>query len=289
MKTKIVAVAVAFLLLISSSAALNLESIGLGKGKGAIVSLSGTIQPSSSDSLLSSGGGITPQQVRQINEKVKQGNYRAVIYEINSGGGTVVASKEIMRSIEDMKIPTVCRFRDITASGAYLFSLGCDRIVADSATITGSIGVKSSFFEFTGAMERYGVRYVNITSGKYKDISSPYQNASKREKEILEEKAEMIHEQFLNLVEEKRNVSERELQRIGTGNIFLGTEAKKLGLVDRLGGRETAFEVAENMTGSDLKFEKVETQSSSLFSMVSMNSFIQNLLGTGSVPLKAAY
>jgi protease-4 len=284
-KKSILALSVSILFFAASATAF---SFNLDQGKGAMVSLSGTVQPSSSGSIYSTGG-ITPQHVRDMNEKVREGNYDAVVYEINSGGGTVVASKEVMRAIDDMDIPTVCRFRDISASGAYLFAMGCDKIVADSATLTGSIGVKSSYLEYSGLLERYGVEYVNISSGKHKDISSPYQNATEREKEILQEKADKIHRQFLELVQDNRNVSEEEMERIETGNIFLGSEAEELGLVDRLGGRETAFTVAENMTSKkEIKFSKVESQQSFNFlSMLSANSFVENLLNLKEVPLKA--
>lgn len=286
-KKSILALSVSILFFAASATAF---SFNMGQGKGAIVSLSGTVQPSSSGSLLSGGGGISPGEVRDLNEKISKGGYDAVVYEINSGGGTVVASKEVMREIEEMEIPTVCRFRDIAASGAYLFSLGCDRIVADSSSITGSVGVKSSYLEFSEAMERYGVDYVNVSSGRYKEIGSPYQNASDEEREILRENARRIHEQFLEMVEDNRNLTEEELEEIRTGKIILGSEAKELGLVDSLGGREKAFTVAEEAAGRNMTFSNVDqTQEFSFLSMLSMDSMVGNLLDFREVPLTASY
>lgn len=283
MKLKILAIAVVFF---SASAAGF--SFDLNQGKGAIVQLSGNIQSSSSGSALTGDGGITPGEVRDLNEKVEKENYDAVVYEINSGGGTVVASKEIMREIDSMEIPTVCRFRDVAASGAYLFSLGCDHVVADSASITGSIGVRSSYLEFSEAMNEYGINYVNITSGEYKDVGSRYMNATEEDKEILQEKADKIHQQFLEQVQSKRNLTQEEYEEVSTGVIFLGSEAENVSLVDELGGRQTAFDTAEKMTGKDLKFSKVETQSSfsftSLLASVNLGSFLSS-----EVPLKAAF
>lgn len=279
--------AATLLMLLTSASAF---SFGMSQEKGAVVQLSGTIQPSSSGSLFSGGGGITPGEVRDINERIETQGYDVVVYEVNSGGGTVVASKEVMREIEDMEIPTVCRFRDIAASGAYLFSLGCDRIVADSASITGSVGVRSSYLEFSEAMEHYGVDYVNITSGKYKEIGSSYQNTSQEEREILSENAEKIHQQFLSMVEEERNLTEEDLEEVSTGKIILGSEAEELGLVDTLGGRETAYSVAENMTGEEVEFSSAsQTQDFNLFSILSMDSLVGNMLDLRETPITASY
>lgn len=256
MKYKILILSILFLT--ASTAAFSFNS---DKGKGAIIELSGTIQSSSSGSLYSSGG-ITPQNVRSLNERVEKEGYDAVIYEINSGGGPVVASKEIKREIENLDATTICRFRDVSASGAYLFSLGCDKIVADSATITGSIGVTSSYLEFSEAMEEYGINYVNISSGKYKEVGSQYSETTDEKKEILQEKSDKIHTQFLELVRENRNITDSEHRNISTGVVYLGSEAKEIGLVDELGGREVAKSQAENVTGKDLTFQKLSDQQS---------------------------
>ena len=270
----------------ASGAAISFSS---GTGKAAMVTLSGTIQPSASGSLYS-GGGMTPENIREINNRIQNGNYEAVVYEINSGGGTVVASKEIMRDIEKMEVPTVCRFRDLAASGAYMISLGCDKIVADPASMTGSIGVKSSYLEFSGALDEFGVEYVNITAGKNKDVGSPYRNATPEQKEILQEKAEKVHQQFLDLVRENRNISEGNFSDVRTGTIFLGTEAEEIGLVDSLGGREEAFNTAENLAGKNLSFSGVQReQSLGLLSLLSADIFLGNFLGANQAPLKASF
>ena len=233
---------------------------------------------------------MTPANVREINDRIQKGNYDAVVYEINSGGGTVVASKEIMRDVQDVDIPTICRFRDLAASGAYMISLGCDHIVADPASMTGSIGVKSSYLEFSGALNEFGVEYVNITAGKNKDVGSPYRNATPEQREILQDKAEKVHRQFLDLVRENRNISEGNFSDVRTGTIFLGTEAEQIGLVDSLGGREEAFDTAEKLAGKNLSFSTVQReQSLGLLSLLSADSFLGNVLGADQAPLKASF
>lgn len=265
MKRKI-AVLTAALLLISTglASALSLDSMFEPTGKAAVIQLSGSIAPTSSGF----SSGITPEKVRDLNSRARQQNADAVVYEINSGGGAVVASKEVMRSIESMEVPTVCRLRDTGASGAYLAALGCDKIVADSATLTGSIGVRSSYLQYTGLMDKLGLKYVNITAGENKELGSPYQNISEEEKQRLKQKAETIHREFVQKVDEERNLTDLELENVSTGEAILGSRAEELGLVDEIGGRQTAYNTAENLTGMKLRFNELETtQGLSLFSL----------------------
>jgi protease-4 len=283
---KKILIAVLLVFMAASATAFSFDSFKTQE-KAALVQLSGSISTGSSSSVFSTGG-ISPSEVRNINERVEDAGYEAVIYEINSGGGTVVASKEVMREIESAEFETVCRFRDVAASGAYLFSLGCDRIVADSASLTGSVGVRSSFLEFSEAMEDYGVEYINITSGKYKEVGSQYVNASQKDKSILKEKSEKIHEQFLTLVEEKRNISSEDMEEIETGEIILGEKASELGMVDRLGGRETAKNVTEELTGEDLKFGELGTEEQfSLFSLLTMDVSLGDFFAESAAPITA--
>lgn len=283
MKGKVLAVSIIFL-----ASATTAFSFDTSQGSVALVQLSGTITPSSSGGVYSSSG-ITPGQVRDLNDKVEEEGYDAVVYEINSGGGAVVASKEVMRDIERLDIPKVCKFRDVAASGAYLFSLGCDRIVADSSTLTGSIGVRSSYLEFSEAMNRYGVDYVNISSGKYKEVGSPFQNISEGERQILQDRSDAIHEQFLKLVRSERNITDSEHVPISTGAIYLGSEAEEIGLVDATGGRQRAIEAAENMTGEELSVEEVSTETSFSFTSL-LASFKPGILPElENIPIVASY
>lgn len=234
-----------FIIALASPAA---AFLGTQSGQAAVIKLDGAITPSTSNSLTSAGG-ITPEGVRELKQKALARNPDAIIIEWNSGGGAVVASKDIKRIIQDIEKPTVCRFRDVAASGAYIASLGCDKIIADSATITGSIGVKSSYLEYSGLLDKLGVEYINISSGNLKEIGSPYQNITDEERDILTQKNRMVRDQILGMVEKERNLSESDLNEIESGSIFLGSEAQQLGLVDALGGRESALEAAENISG----------------------------------------
>lgn len=281
---KKVIVFLATLFLISGATALSIQDIlndiEQEQGDVAIIQLSGTIVPEASGF----STGITPDRIRSLNQQAENQNVDAVIYEINSGGGAVVASKDLRRNIEAVEVPTVCRFRDTGASGAYLAALGCDEIVADSATITGSIGVTSSYIEFSDLMDEIGISYVNITAGENKEVGSPYKEPTEEEKEILAEKSQLIGDEFLNDVVEGRNLTEDQREEISTGEIFLGSEAQELGLVDSLGGRNQAIQEAENLTDMDLRPVSVtQTQSFNLFSLLFSGASINSNQGLKAV------
>lgn len=281
---KKVIVFLATLFLISGATALSIQDIlndiEQEQGDVAIIQLSGTIVPEASGF----STGITPDRIRSLNQQAENQNVDAVIYEINSGGGAVVASKDLRRNIEAVEVPTVCRFRDTGASGAYLAALGCDEIVADSATITGSIGVTSSYIEFSDLMDEIGISYVNITAGENKEVGSPYKEPTEEEKEILAEKSQLIGDEFLNDVVEGRNLTEDQREEISTGEIFLGSEAQELGLVDSLGGRNQAIQEAENLTDMDLRPVSVtQTQSFNLFSLLFSGASVNSNQGLKAV------
>ena len=225
-------------------------------GDVAVIGMEGQIMPSST------GFGadtITPEQVNDLNDDAIEQGADAIIYEWNSGGGSVVASKEVKDAIESTEVPTVCRFRDVAASGAYLASLGCDSIVSDSASMTGSIGVTGSYLEFSDLMEEYGVSYVNVTAGEHKETGSPFQEATEEDMEILEDLVDDVHKEFLTAVDEGRNMSDEELEEVETGRIMLGSEAEELNMVDEIGGQDKAVEEAENLTEMNLETFRVET------------------------------
>lgn len=279
-------VAIATLTIGGLAASQDLE-LSQQKGDVAIVQLSGSITPEATGGFNPSG--ITPESVRSKNDRAQEKDPDAIIYEINSGGGAVVASKEVMREIDSIAKPTVCRFRDVSASGGYLIALGCDRIVADSATLTGSIGVRSSYLEFGGLLERYDIDYVNISSGKYKEIGSRYTNLSEEERQILLKKTEKIHEEFVATVDENRNISDENMEEISTGEPFLGERAQDLGLVDGIGGRTAAIREAENMTGKNLSTVEVSSASDFNFlSLLTAEISLENFVSKSS-PIRAEY
>ncbi|MFB6088978.1 MAG: signal peptide peptidase SppA [Candidatus Aenigmatarchaeota archaeon] len=179
----------------------------------------------------------------------------AFVFTINSPGGSVVASKSIMEMINNIRKPTVCKINDIGTSGAYWIASGCDIIVADSLSMTGGIGATASYLEYSGLFEKYGINYERLVSGKYKDTGTPYRNLTERERGKLMDKLNKIHDVFVKSVSENRGLNYSFMKNISDGSVYLGSEAKELGLVDYLGGEEKVREVLHNKLDKEIRYE----------------------------------
>ena len=197
------------------------------------------------------GDGASSQRIiAQLIAAEQDDSVKAVILEVNSPGGTVVASAEIANVIEAMDKPVVTWMREIGASGAYWIASSTDYIVADPATLTGSIGVTSSYLQFADLMDKYGVTYESITYGEYKEAGSPYKNLTDEERGLLQHKVDIIGELFIAHIAKARGLPEETVRPLANGEILLGSEALKLGLIDELGGEATAFAVAKELSGA---------------------------------------
>jgi protease IV len=187
--------------------------------------------------------------VDQIKKAQDDSTIKGVIFEINSPGGTVVASEEIVNAIKNLNKPKIAWIREVGASGAYWAASSTDKIIADPMSITGSIGVLGSYIEFSGLMQKYGVTYEQLNGGKYKDLGSPYTNLTNDERVLLQSKINLIHEYFINSVAKNRNMSVEKIRKLADGSFYLGLEAKENGLIDELGGKQEAIDSIKNLAG----------------------------------------
>ncbi|MBI4980202.1 signal peptide peptidase SppA [Candidatus Woesearchaeota archaeon] len=178
--------------------------------------------------------------VEFIESAEESSQIEAIVLEINSPGGSPVASDEIGTAIKKAKKPVVTVIREVGASGGYWIASASEHIIANKMSITGSIGVYSSFLEFSGLMEKYGVGYERVVGGENKDMGSPYLKLSEEKKKILQAKIDKVHTYFIQEIATNRNLSESKVREMATGEFFLGSEALELGLVDELGDKETA-------------------------------------------------
>lgn len=199
-----------------------------------------------------SGGGPS-SQIRGANsdriiQKIKWAQdhgVRALIFEINSPGGSVLPSKEVADCIKSLRTPTVAWVRDLAASGGYWIASACNRIVADSASGVGSIGVISIHLEFSELMKKYGVGYEGFKTGEFKDMGVPFRKSTQKERQSIQDHIGQIHKMFVESVAENRGLDPKKVAAIADGRLFLGDEGKKLGLVDKLGGRAEAVRQCE--------------------------------------------
>ena len=190
-------------------------------------------------------GVVSPDAVQKKIQFARQRGFRAVIFEINSPGGAVVASKEIADAVKDSGLHTVAWIRDVGASGAYWVASVCERIVADPCSGVGSIGVIGQHIEVSELMKKYGVRYEGFKSGEFKDMGVPFRKTTQKEKKVIQDHIDDLHKFFVSEVAANRGLAERTLAKYADGRVFMGREAKEIGLVDFLGGRAEAIRQAE--------------------------------------------
>ena len=195
----------------------------------------------------------TCAEVGDIKDQLKAADndpqVKAILLDIYSGGGNVVASRELMRAIKNTKKPTVAWIGEIGASGAYYAASAADKVVADDDSMTGSIGVIMPVTQYYGLMDKLGVNVTVIKAGESKDIGSPYRPMTDEEKGELEGMIGKVYDSFTSDVAKNRNLDLEYVKNISRGKIYLGSEAKDLGLVDELGGFDYAVELAAGLGG----------------------------------------
>lgn len=243
----------------------------------AIIPIKGEISLYDSSGFFSSEGVSAETTLNRINKAKKDPTVKAIILEINSQGGTVVATKEIADALKELDKPVVSWIREIGASGGYWIASTSDIIVADPASITGSIGVVGAYLQFSELFEKYGINYERIVSGKYKDLGSPYKELTPEEEEVLLSKMNSIHTMFIEEIKNNRELNSEAIDKISTAEWFLGIEAKDLGLVDVLGSKKEAVFYARklaNISSSELiKYTKEKSFFQKLASVLSQSSY----------------
>jgi protease-4 len=222
-------------------------SCTFAQNKVAVISLNGPIQYGSSGFFLGSNV-ITPESVRTELERAKDDvNVKAIVIQINSPGGSVAASQEIANLLEQVKKPIVISMSDLVASGGYYISAGADKIVALPGTLTGSIGVISEMPNLKGLFGKLGIDMQVFIAGKHKDMYAGFRDLTPEEKVIMQDMTDQLYEEFIQVVAKGRNLSEDKVRELATGQLYTGIQAKELGLVDELGGLQTAIDSAASL------------------------------------------
>jgi len=213
----------------------------------AVIPLNGVIEPGPGGSFLG-GSSITPDAVRKELEKVRDDSmFKAIVIQVNSPGGDVSACEEIAYEMSKVRKPIVISMRSVAASGGYYISAKADKIVALQSTLTGSIGVISEIPNLNGLLDKIGVKMEVIKSGKYKDMYSGFAELTPEERALVQKTNDQMYEQFIDVVAEGRHLSKEKVRELATGQTYTGLEAKQLGLVDELGGIQTAIDLAAKL------------------------------------------
>jgi protease-4 len=183
----------------------------------------------------------------RMDDKVK-----AVVIRINSPGGSAIASDVIWREIELTKKekPIIASMSDYAASGGYYLAMGCDTIVAQPTTITGSIGIFSMLFnakEFLNS--KLGITTDVVRTGHFSDIFTVTRSLSDFERQIIQQGVDERYEVFVGKAAEGRQMGVNEIKTVASGRVWSGLEAKDNNLIDVLGGLDDAIEIAVKKAG----------------------------------------
>ena len=189
--------------------------------------------------------------IDELKEHLKDPSIKAIIMRIDSPGGAVAPSQEIYEEVRKAatKKKIVVSMGSVAASGGYYIASPATRIVANPGTLTGSIGVIMEIPNFSGLMNKLGIKSEVVKSGRHKDIASVFRGIKKEDREILQNVLDNVHDQFILAVAEGRKMLLEDVQKIADGRIFTGEQALKVGLIDEIGNLEDAVKVAGKLSG----------------------------------------
>tara|TARA_R110000796_G_scaffold67734_6_gene155474 strand:+ start:734 stop:2494 length:1761 start_codon:yes stop_codon:yes gene_type:complete len=192
-----------------------------------------------------------------INDALKKAredkNVKAIVLRVNSPGGSALASDIIWREIEITKQskPVVVSMGDVAASGGYYIAAGADKIFAEPTTITGSIGVFGTIPNISELAENIGVNAEQVGTNKNSVDYSLFEPMNDSFRSNVLEGIEASYETFLDRVAQGRGITMAQADSVAQGRVWSGVDAKRLGLVDELGGLDEAIEAAAKMVGLD--------------------------------------
>jgi protease-4 len=196
---------------------------------------------------------ITDGNFCKILRKVRaDSSVKAVVFRVNSPGGSAQAAENIRREVELLKAvkPVVASYGTYAASGGYWISAGCDSIITDNTTLTGSIGVFSVVPCGEGLLnDKLHVHNAVITTNKHGAMGNVFTPLAPEETAYMQKAIEMIYEEFTSLVSEGRRMSVAMVDSLGQGRVWTGRDALQNGLADRKGGITDAIDCAAGMAG----------------------------------------
>ncbi len=179
-----------------------------------------------------------------IRDAVEDKDVKAILFRIDSPGGSYVASDTIWREIINAKKegkPVIASMGGVAASGGYFIAMAADKIVAQPGTITGSIGVFGGKMITTGFWNKLGVTWDEVHTSKNADAWSQTRDFTPAQQARFSQWLDRVYDDFTGKVSTSRRLSREEVEKIAKGRIWTGEDAKRLGLVDELGGFPAAL------------------------------------------------
>lgn len=259
----------------------------------AVLEVNGAIQDTGDVTSFFQSPGYNHSAFMENLDHVKEDkDVKGIILKVNSPGGGVVESAEIHDKLveisEETKKPIYVSMGSMAASGGYYISAPADKIYASPETLTGSLGVIMQGVNYAGLAEKYGVEFVTIKSGEFKDIMSPSREMTEEEKNILQTMINNSYEGFVDVIASGRGLTEEEVRTIADGRIYDGRQAKEIGLIDDFGYFEDVTEAMkknEKLAGAQVVSYSENFGFGSLFSMAANKMVGKDIEMTGLMKL----
>ena len=200
------------------------------------------------------------QFIDELNKIEEDSNFKGLLVIINSPGGTFVSSKEIYDSLKFLskKIPVAVYMKEVATSGAYLASLGADKIFANVGTVTGSVGVILQTAEITGLLDKIGITPMIIKSGELKAIPNPFEESDREQIDFIRDVVLEMQKEFIGLVKEEREISPERINVVSDGRIFTSRQAQKINLIDEIAAEKDAINWIKKKGGLDDNIEIID-------------------------------
>ena len=226
---------------------------GKEDGKVLVIPVQGIINDMPRRGFLRTDPSMVQEVVSQLKKAEQDDEVRAVLLTINSPGGTATATDLLYHEITTFKkrtgVKVVAAMMNVAASGGYYIALPADVIFAHPTSITGSVGVVFLRPKVTGLLDKIGVDVEVNKSGENKDMGSPFRDATEEEERILQGLTDTLGEDFVQKVRKHRTMSAHAINDMVTARIYIAEDARKLGMVDKIGYLSDAIGAAKQMAG----------------------------------------
>jgi protease-4 len=189
--------------------------------------------------------------IEALEQAAQDESIRTIVLRIDSPGGSALAADLIWQAVMEAKKakPVVVSMAGVAASGGYYVAAGASKIVAQPATLTGSIGIVFSLPNVQGLLDKLGINTATLDRGQYARLFDPSKGWSAEERQQVQRLLDTLYATFTRKVAEGRGLSVEEVDRLGRGRVWTGTQALARGLVDQLGGLDTALRLAKEEAG----------------------------------------
>jgi protease-4 len=220
------------------------------KNEIAVIVADGTIMPGKADDQQQVIGADT--FVEEIRKAREDDDIKAIVLRVNSPGGEFRASDMMWREIQLAKKakPVIASMGDYAASGGYYLAMGCDTIVAQPHTITGSIGIFGMMFDMSGFLgNKLGITFDEVRTGEFGEMYTVSRPLTEAEKNFWQKNLNKHYDTFTGKAAEGRGVAVEEIKKVASGRVWSGAQAQERKLVDALGGFDDAVKIAAESAG----------------------------------------